>query len=58
MTRCQKVNDGNLTMFERLSSLIGNEKCEELDKQLKTSILKHLESMESEFKHYFTEQKE
>ena len=42
-------------MFERLSSFTSNEKCEELDEQLKTSIVKHLQSMESGFKHYFSE---
>ena len=45
-------------MFERLSSFIDNGKSEELDEQLKISIVKHLQSMESEFKHYFPELKE
>ena len=45
-------------MCERLSRSIGNGKSEELDEQLKISIVKHLQSMESEFKHYFPELKE
>ena len=45
-------------MCERLSRSIGNGKSEELDEQLKISIVKHLQSMESEFKHYFSELKE
>ena len=52
---CRKSSNGNITMLERLSSFIGHEKCEEFDKQLKSSILKHFQSMESWFQQYFSE---
>ena len=45
-------------MFERLSSSFNNRKCEELDEQLKASIVKHLKFMESEFEHYLPKLKE
>ena len=42
-------------MFENLSSAVKNKK---LDKRLKTSITKHLQFFEAEFKRYFPESKE
>jgi len=48
----QKVVDGNICMFDRLSS------CYRIDEQLKTLIIEHVQSMESEFHHYFPELKE
>ena len=47
----QKVVDGNIAMFDRLSSY-------KIDKQLKALIIEHLQSMEYEFQHYFPELKE
>ena len=47
----QKVVDGNIAMFDRLSS------CYTIDEQLKTFIIEHLQSMESEFQHCFPELK-
>ena len=47
----QKVVDGNIAMFDRLSSYY------RINKQLKTFITEHLQSMESEFQHYFPELK-
>ena len=48
---CQKVVDGNIAMFDRLSSY-------KIDEQLKTLIIEHLRSMEYEFQHWFPELKE
>ena len=47
----QKVVDGNIAMFDRLSSY-------KIKQQLKTLIIGHLQSMEYEFQHYFPELKE
>ena len=47
----QKVVDGNIAMFDRLSSY-------KIDEQLKTLIIEHLQSMEYEFQHYFPKLKE
>ena len=47
----QKVVDGNIAMFDRLSSY-------KIDEKLKTLIIEHLQSMEYEFEHYFPELKE
>ena len=47
----QKVVDGNIVMFDRLSSY-------KIDEQLKTLIIKHLQSMEYKFQHCFPELKE
>ena len=38
--------------------LLAMKNVKNLDEQLKTSIVKHLQSMESEFQHYFPELKE
>ena len=46
----QKVVDGNIAMFDRLSSY-------KIDEQLKTLIIEHLQPMEYEFQHYFPELK-
>ena len=48
---CQKVVDGNIAMLDRLSSY-------KIDEQLKTLMVEHLQSMEYEFQHYFSELKE
>ena len=52
----RKVANGNIDMFENLSSLFQEE--EVLDESLKTSITQHLQSLEKEIKRYFPELKE
>ena len=47
----QKVVDGKIAMLDRLSSY-------KIDEQLKTLMIEHLQSMEYEFQHYFSELKE
>ena len=47
----QKVVDGNIAMLDRLSSY-------KIDEQLKTLMIEHVQSMEHEFQHYFSELKE
>ena len=44
----QKVVDGNIAMLDRLSSY-------KIDEQLKTLMIEHVQSMEYEFQHYFSE---
>ena len=52
----RKVMQGNVVMFEKLSSVV--EKTEERDESLKTFIIGYLHSLEIEFQWYFPELKE
>ena len=50
---CGKVNCGNVSMFNRLCSLIDKER-NKLNSELKSGIVAHLNALDQQFERYFS----